>query len=289
MFVTSRKITLGLCAALCLGTNAAAQDQSVDDKFKPRIYGNLSLAPENTYANTYSNTYSKSYVNSYESSAPRTVIVEPVSTTGITHVVPSSMPSGSYTQQDLQNEAKRVIAFQNSGQTVQQVAPERRYEIELFEPVQTLGGTTVLSSTTQNYATQTITHAQSHIVNEGDTLYNIAKRYNTTVDALRGTNNLSNNAINIGQNIAIPATSRHVISDIPTAVTNQQPKSNIIRTVQPVPSRGVYAVLPKDTLYSISKRACVSVKGIQEQNNLGDQTDISPGQRLNMPSGHCLN
>lgn len=273
MSMTSKKITIGLCVTICLSGSAYAQDQTIEDRFKPRVYGNLSLAQSNTVLHTQ----------------PRSVLVEPVPHRGATHIVQSSAPTGSYTPAELQEEAKRVIAFQNAAQSLPYSAPERRYEIELFDTPQAVPTSTALSNTSQNYATQTFTHGQAHIVTDGDTLYNVAKRYNTTVDVLRSTNNLTGNNIRIGQNITIPTTSRHVVSTAPVNVQTQAPSSNLIRTVQPIPSRGIYAVLPKDTLYSISKRACVTVEGIQTQNNLGERTDITPGQRLNMPQGHCLN
>ncbi len=42
-----------------------------------------------------------------------------------------------------------------------------------------------------------------HIVQKGDTLYNIAKRYNTTVEALQRNNNLRDTTISIGQKITV--------------------------------------------------------------------------------------
>ena len=139
-----------------------------------------------------------------------------------------------------------------------------------------------------------MTSAQSHYVIEGDNLYNISKRYNTDVATLKASNGLSDNTISIGQTISIPSTSRHVlasstVSNVTTAASQVVPQSRVIRTVQPVPSLGVFAVLPGDTLWSIAQRACVTVEGIQAQNALGGSTDIAVGQRLQMPAGHCLN
>lgn len=273
MSMTSRKMSAALCAAVLLSGTAYAQ-QHDDDRFKPRVYGNLGL----------------SSVQAPVTTMTRNVVIEPVSTTGATHVIHSSTPSGHYTSSDVEAEAQRIIAFQNAAPIVQPYS-ERQYEIELFEPVQTQASSAVTTYEGQSYATHTVTNAQSHIVTDGDTLYNVAKRYDTTVDALRSANGLTGNNIRIGQNITIPSTSRHILSSAPVYPQTYAaaPRSNVIRTVQPVPSRGVYAVLPKDTLYSISKRACVTVEGIQAQNNLGSSTDIAPGQRLNMPQGHCLN
>lgn len=42
-----------------------------------------------------------------------------------------------------------------------------------------------------------------HTVAKGDTLYNISRRYNTTVDELKRLNNLASNTINIGQRLRV--------------------------------------------------------------------------------------
>ena len=293
MPVKTSKFTLGIISSICLAGAASAQNQALDDRFTPRVYGSLAVTPAQI---------NQDVARVSSTTTSRNVIVEPVSTTGNTRVVPSSSTTGTYTNADVQAEAQRVIAFQRAatpsisetytleGAEYNVVPQERRYQIELFEPVRATNASTVTSSA-QSYATQTISPVASHFVDEGDTLYNIAKRYNTNVDALKASNGLTATDINIGQSMTIPSTSRHVIEDnrVNAVVNAPALQSNLIRTVQPVPSRGVYAVLPQDTLYSISKRACVTVDGIQAQNGLGESTEIAPGQRLNMPAGHCLN
>lgn len=47
--------------------------------------------------------------------------------------------------------------------------------------------------------TNTTSSGNTHKVSQGDTLYNISKRYNMTVDELKRLNNLVDNAISIGQ------------------------------------------------------------------------------------------
>jgi LysM repeat protein len=46
---------------------------------------------------------------------------------------------------------------------------------------------------------------QVHIVQQGDTLFALARRYNVTVEALQQANNLSGDTINVGQQLIIPA------------------------------------------------------------------------------------
>lgn len=55
-----------------------------------------------------------------------------------------------------------------------------------------------------------------------------------------------------------------------------------------VPRGAVYAVLPKDTLYGISRQSCVPIQDIIAQNRLTNPNALKPGQRLNLPAGHCL-
>jgi len=45
--------------------------------------------------------------------------------------------------------------------------------------------------------------SETHIVQKGDTLYSISKRYNTTVDQLKAINNLNTNELNIGQTLIV--------------------------------------------------------------------------------------
>ena len=49
-----------------------------------------------------------------------------------------------------------------------------------------------------------LSFANSYTVSPGDTLYSIAKKFNTTVSKLKETNILNNNMLNIGQKLLIP-------------------------------------------------------------------------------------
>ncbi len=64
--------------------------------------------------------------------------------------------------------------------------------------------------------------------------------------------------------------------------------TSFIRSVQAVPPSGLYAVLPKDTLYSIAKFACVRPEEVARINGISNAATLQPGQKLTMPAGHCL-
>lgn len=97
----------------------------------------------------------------------------------------------------------------------------------------------------------------NYIVVSGDTLYSIAHKYNTTVDAIKSLNNLTSNILSIGQVLKIPTTS------------TQMPEPNYIN----------YTVVSGDTLYSIARKYNTTVTSIKDLNNL--KSDIlSIGQVL---------
>ena len=99
-----------------------------------------------------------------------------------------------------------------------------------------------------------------YIVKPGDTLYRIAMQNNTTVDAIKSLNNLTNNIVTIGQELLIPNIE---LIDIPTTSTN-------------------YSVKSGDTLYSIAKKFNTTVDKIKQLNNL--LTDVlTIGQNLKLP------
>lgn len=138
--------------------------------------------------------------------------------------------------------------------------------------------------------------ALSHKVKQGDTLYNLSKRYNVKVEALQEANNISDNKIEIGQSLTIPKNSG-TLTQASTAsetivaenrVETKDPK--VKRVVLPVNAETdtIYAVLPKDTLYSISKRSCVKVGALVDANGLSNPNVLKPGQKLKVPEGHCL-
>ena len=94
----------------------------------------------------------------------------------------------------------------------------------------------------------------TYIVSPGDTLYNIAKRYNISVDELKKKNNLESNLLKIGQTLIIPETSTYQ----------------------------TYIVKDNDTLDSIANYFNVSKDDIKKANNMLTD-DILIGQIMIIP------
>lgn len=94
----------------------------------------------------------------------------------------------------------------------------------------------------------------------GDSLYSIARKYNTTVDELKRLNNLSSNLLSIGQILKIPT-------------NDLQPSDNYL----------TYIVVKGDNLYSIAKRYNITQNELMEANNLSSNL-LSIGQILKIPT-----
>ena len=197
--------------------------------------------------------------------------------------------------------------FSASAATTTYAAPITSGTTTTYAAPTTAGTSIVASTPTITYASPVTTYhntaSSSHYVIKGDTLYNIAKRNNVSVAELKSANGLSSNAISLGQTLSIPGSQRIVnvqpqtfsapVTSVSSSTTVTQPytsssRPTLVRNVEPLPAGSNYAVLPKDTLYSISRRACVSVADMKAVNGNLDPQTLQPGQRLNLPGGHCM-
>ena len=87
----------------------------------------------------------------------------------------------------------------------------------------------------------------NYIVKKGDTLWDIARLYNTTVDKLKQLNNLSGNTIKVGQSLIVPGR--------------------------------LYTVVKGDSLWKIAKNNNTTINDLIKLNNLKDTT-LMIGQKL---------
>ena len=95
-----------------------------------------------------------------------------------------------------------------------------------------------------------LSNVNTYIVDKGDTLYSIAKKFDTTIDKIKNVNNLSSNMLSIGQKLIIP-----------------------------LEEENTYVVKAGDTLYKIARDFNITVDELKKLNNL--VTDVlSIGQIL---------
>ena len=100
---------------------------------------------------------------------------------------------------------------------------------------------------------------QIYTVLAGDTIYGISKQFGVSVDDIKKVNNLTDNAITIGQ-----------ILKIPTEETT-----------------ALYIVQKGDTLYSIAKKYNTTVSELISLNNLKSNV-INPNQEIRIPIGETV-
>lgn len=98
-----------------------------------------------------------------------------------------------------------------------------------------------------------------YIVKSGDTMYQIAKKYNITVNELKELNNLTTNELSINQVLKIPL--------------KKEEQNN----------QKIYIVKPGDTLYQIAKQSQTTTEELKKINNLKDNT-LSINQKLILPT-----
>jgi murein DD-endopeptidase MepM/ murein hydrolase activator NlpD len=110
-----------------------------------------------------------------------------------------------------------------------------------------------------------------HVVQRGETLFDIARSHGLTIQALADLNNIANpNSIFVGQRLLVPSGDLVAIS--PNAV------------LQPTPTPIFHIVRGGETLFRIAQRYGLTVNALASANNITDPSLIYSGQRLVIPS-----
>ncbi len=125
----------------------------------------------------------------------------------------------------------------------------------------------IFLSSSENISTpeNTTNQIQTYTVQLGDTLSQIASKYNTTVSEIAGLNGISNpNLIYVGQVLKIDTTN-HI-----SVVTSDKYETNHI----------IYTIQSGDTLTSIAQKYDVTIASIVQLNNIQNPNLIYAGELL---------
>ncbi|MFZ5571421.1 MAG: LysM peptidoglycan-binding domain-containing protein [Thermodesulfobacteriota bacterium] len=104
-----------------------------------------------------------------------------------------------------------------------------------------------------------VCRAANHTVRSGDSLWNIAKQYGTTTQAIKKLNQLPDTGLTVGQVLKIPGV----------------PKTTSRRN-----TAKVYHVKPGDSAFTIATRHNMSLSQFLSRNKLAAHSKIYPGQQL---------
>ena len=106
-----------------------------------------------------------------------------------------------------------------------------------------------------------------HHIKTGENLGVIARKYHTTVKAIRHSNHLANNNIKAGQLLLIPTDTNNTFTK--TTKAKEQ----------------FYTVKKGDTFWNIARQFAVSSQDIANWNNLSLNIFLQPGQKLIIKEG----
>lgn len=125
---------------------------------------------------------------------------------------------------------------------------------------------------TSKPAYQDAGRAKIHIVQPGETLYAISKKYAVSVDDIKKWNRLPSNTLSTGQKLAISASGGQQSTPRKTSSSDKSLRTHIVQG--------------GETLYSISKKYDVDVTDIRQWNRLEKYSELSIGQRLIIKTGN---
>jgi N-acetylmuramoyl-L-alanine amidase len=178
-----------------------------------------------------------------------------------------SIPSGA-TSATAKTTSSHTVS---SGDTLYSIAKKYGTSVDAIKAANGLSSNFIdvgqtLSIPTGGTAAPAQNTSSSHQVSSGDTLYSIAKKYGTSVDAIKAANGMSSNFIDVGQTLSIP----NGTASAPTQSTSTS-----------------YQVVSGDTLYSIADRHGTTVDAIKASNGMSSNF-IDVGQRLTIPTGNSI-
>lgn len=150
----------------------------------------------------------------------------------------------------------------------------------LYFPVEN-SGNAAITETVNAAATNDV-----HVVEQGETLYGLAKKYGVTVDALINSNPGSENGIKIGQKLVIPTASAANASQQVANAFNNSSSSSII---QPQDVEVVYHNLKEgESIFSLAKQYNSSIEGIITANPGLKPDQYIPGANVKVVSNSAL-
>lgn len=151
-----------------------------------------------------------------------------------------------------------------SGDTLWSIARKLGVTVDELKQANNLAGNLLNVGQNLLIPSKEPTSDNTYVVQKGDSLYAIARKLGTTVDNLKSINNLTTDALSIGQILKVPGSN------------NNQPSTS---------DQTTYTVQKGDSLYAIAGKYNTTVDKIKSLNNLSSNL-LSIGQVLKIPTNN---
>jgi len=144
--------------------------------------------------------------------------------------------------------------------------------------------TATASSVSVTYRYVTFAYAYKYTVQQGENLFRIALKFNTTVAAIQAANGLGSNSIFVGQQLIIPTNTLFSggATASPTPATPKPSGTPAAASATAAPKQTTYVVQQGDNLFRIALKFNTTIAAIQAANGLTG-TNILVGQKLIIP------
>lgn len=121
---------------------------------------------------------------------------------------------------------------------------------------------------------------ERHLIRRGETLAEIARRYQTTVTILQQSNGIRGSLIRAGDSLMIPVSVRSLDDYVLSADVRRA-----LQAARPGRTKQTHVVRKGDSLWSISRRYRVSMHRLADWNGIALNDVLRPGQRLTIRGG----
>ncbi len=148
-------------------------------------------------------------------------------------------------------------------------------ELSVGETLQLTGISTTTATPTP---AKTSSSAKTHVVKKGETLYSISRETDVSVSDIKKFNNMKDNEISVGQELALTSSGVAAIPVKPEI--KETPKTT---TTSSSASAQKHTVKKGETLFSVSQKYSVQVNDLIKANNL-TSSSLNEGQVLLIPA-----
>ena len=184
------------------------------------------------------------------------------------------VPMGTYEGTPLPIADAQPISVQYGTRSQRPIAMPDRVEVNVSPPVTRASNTVNTSNTTSRVRSGT---RVVYTVRRGDTIGEIAEKYNVRTSQIRSWNNIRGSRINVGQKLTlyVPNRGSSNTASSPAANTTTQAATAAV----PERAKTTYKVRRGDTLGEIASRHGVSINDLRQWNGIRGSR-IRTGQRL---------